>query len=254
MANPLMDIPVALLVGGKGTRLQSVLSSTPKPLASLGNGSFLELLVEQLKCQGFRRFVMCTGHLAEQIEDYFGDGTRWDVEIRYSTEKTALGTAGALGLAASHLRGSSDFLVLNGDSFLDMDFNRFLEHHRRCGGIATIAVRQVPDASRYGAVEMDSSHKLIRFAEKTTTEASGLINGGVYLMRREVLDFLTDQPCSLERDIFPRLLEHGIFGLEQSGVFIDIGIPEDYERAQRMSGELRAAARRNVDATNQIQC
>src|SRR5208282_2179793 len=113
------DTPAFLLVGGLGTRLQSVLPSTPKPLARIGDMPFLELLVLQLRSQGIRRLVFCTGYLASQIEEEFGDGQKLDVAIEYSIESQPLGTAGAVKLAQSHLSHDSEFLVMNGDSFLE---------------------------------------------------------------------------------------------------------------------------------------
>src|SRR5713101_171629 len=110
------DVPAVLLVGGTGMRLQSVLPSTPKPLAPLGEAPFLELLVTQLRAQGIRRLVMCTGHLANQIEQRFGNGRKWDLTIEYSKETRPLGTAGAVKLAEHYLEGDSDFVVMNGDS------------------------------------------------------------------------------------------------------------------------------------------
>ena len=112
------DVPVVLLVGGMGTRLRAVLPSTPKPLALVGETPFLELLVLQLRAQGMRRLVMCTGHLAGQIESHFGDGRNWNVAIAYSRETEPLGNGvGALKFAAGHLEQEPEFLVMNGDSF-----------------------------------------------------------------------------------------------------------------------------------------
>src|SRR5271154_1556425 len=116
------DIKAIMLVGGMGTRLRSVVPSTPKVLASIGEKSFLELLVRQLRSQGIRHLVMCTGYLADQIESKFGDGRMWDVSVEYSREDTPLGTAGALKLAQRYVQDAPEFLVLNGDSFLEIDF------------------------------------------------------------------------------------------------------------------------------------
>ena len=149
-----LDIPAVLLVGGKGTRLRSVLPATPKPLASVGSKSFLELLVRQLRYQGIRHLVMCTGYLAVQIENEFGDGHAWDVVIQYSKEPHPLGTAGAIKLAEHYLQDASDFLVMNGDSFLEVEFDRLIRFHQSHGGIATIAAVQVNNASRYGTVQV----------------------------------------------------------------------------------------------------
>ena len=150
-----------------GTRLQSVLPATPKPLAPVGNAPFLRLLVQQLRSQGIRRLVMCTGHLAAQVEEEFGDGHEWDVAIDYSKESRPLGTAGAVKFAERYLSEVSDFLVMNGDSFLELDFRQLLSFHREHGGMMSMAVRRVPDAARYGTVQLDTNNRVIGFSEKS---------------------------------------------------------------------------------------
>jgi D-glycero-alpha-D-manno-heptose 1-phosphate guanylyltransferase len=239
------DTPAFLLVGGLGTRLQSVLPSTPKPLARVGNMPFLELLVLQLRSQGIRRIVMCTGHLAGQIEQEFGDGNKWGVAIHYSRESQPLGTAGAVKLAEGYLKLASDFLVMNGDSFLELDLRQFVQFHREHGGLVSMAVRKVPDAARYGTVRMDANHRVVGFSEKTGVAAPGVINGGVYVFNRAVLDQVPQGPASFEKDVFPQVLEQGVYALEQHGMFIDIGTPEDYARAQTLCQSLYQAASLN---------
>lgn len=236
------DIPAVLLVGGMGTRLQSILPSTPKPLAPVGDVPFLELLVLQLRSQGIRRLVMCTGHLAAQIENKFGDGHTWDIAIDYSRELRLLGTAGAVKLAERYLAGVSDFFVLNGDSFLELNLGDLLRFHRERGGLISMAVRRVPDAARYGTVQLDGSNRVIGFNEKTGASVPGVVNGGVYVFSHSVLQDIPDGLASLERDVFPRLLNHGMHAVEQSGVFIDIGTPDDYARAQAIYRSLRQVA------------
>jgi NDP-sugar pyrophosphorylase family protein len=238
----LQDTPAVLLVGGKGTRLQSVLPSTPKPLARVGNMPFLELLVLQLRSQGVRRIVMCTGHLADQIEAEFGDGQKWDVAIEYSVETRPLGTAGAVKLAERHLEQDSDFLVMNGDSFLEVDFLALMRFHRAHGGLISMAVRRVADAARYGSVQLDAQNRVVGFSEKNCDSAPGLINGGVYIFSQAILESIPQGPASLERDIFPSSLESGVYAFEQHGMFIDIGTPEDYARAQALAEGLHQAA------------
>jgi NDP-sugar pyrophosphorylase family protein len=237
------DVPAVLLVGGLGTRLQSVLPATAKPLAPVGDAPFLELLVKQLRLQGIRRLIMCTGHLADQVEDKFSDGHKWDVAIAYSKESRPLGTAGAVKLAESHLRQASDFLVLNGDSFLELDIRKLIRFHREHKGLISMAVCRVPDASRFGTVQLDAHNRVVGFREKVGNALPGIVNGGVYVFKRAVLDHILDGPASLEKDIFPRLLEDGVYALEQQGMFIDIGTPEDYARAQSLCQSLNLAAR-----------
>lgn len=236
-----LDTPAILLVGGLGTRLQSVLPSTPKPLAPIGNMSFLQLLVMQLRSQGIQRIVMCTGHLADKIEEEFGDGHKWDVVIDYSKESSPLGTAGAVKLAEHYINQSSDFLVMNGDSFLQLDIPEFIRFHREHGGLISMAVRNVADAARYGTVDLDTHGRVIGFREKTGGHGTGIVNGGVYMFNRAVLTQIREGASSLEMDVFPRSLGQGVFALEQDGMFIDIGTPEDYARAQELGRSLYKA-------------
>ncbi len=236
------DIPAVLLVGGIGTRLQPVLPATPKPLAPVGDAPFLQLLIRQLRSQGIRHIVMCAGHLAEQIEEEFGDGHKWDVAISYSKESRPLGTAGAVKFAECLLTQASDFLVMNGDSFLELDFSEFIRFHREHNGLISMAVRRVPDTTRYGTVRLDTHNRVVGFREKMGTPVPGIINGGVYLFKHAILEHIPDGPASLEKDLFPRLLVRGVYALEQQGMFIDIGTPEDYARAQELCGRLYQAA------------
>jgi len=240
--NKTLDVSAVLLVGGKGTRLRSVVPSAPKPMAALGGQSFLELLVRQLRSQGIRRLVMCSGYLAEQIEEKFGDGSAWDVSIAYSREQEPMGTGGAVKLARPHFDVHPDFLVMNGDSFLETDFARLVQFHRERKGLASMAVVPVEDAGRYGTVRVDSGNRVTGFTEKTGAGAAGLINAGVYVFNREVFEHIPEGPASLEKDVFPGVLERGVYALEQSGIFIDIGTPEDYARARALCGRLCDAA------------
>jgi D-glycero-alpha-D-manno-heptose 1-phosphate guanylyltransferase len=242
MAIPNQEIPVVLLVGGLGTRLRSVVPNTPKPLAVVGDGTFLELLVRQLRDQGMRRLVMCTGHLAKQIEEQFGDGRDWDVAIQYSRELQPLGTAGAVKLAQSLLQDAQEFLIMNGDSFMELDFRELLRFHHEHTALISMAVRRVESAARYGTVQLDAEHRVVGFREKDGADSPGTVNAGVYVFDREVLQHIPQGPCSLEKDVFPKLLERGVYALEQDGMFIDIGTPEDYARAQQFYDRLCAAA------------
>jgi D-glycero-alpha-D-manno-heptose 1-phosphate guanylyltransferase len=234
-------MPALLLVGGMGTRLKSVVSSKPKPLAPVGNAPFLELLLLQLRAQGIHRVVMCSGYLAEQIEEQFGDGGARGMAITYSKETRPLGTAGAVKLAEGYLHGDSDFVVMNGDSFLEVDLHRLIQFHREHGALITIAARMVPDAARYGTVRVDKSNRIAAFEEKRGAAAPGLISGGVYVFNHSVLNEIPGGPGSLETDVFPRLLERGLFAVPQAGIFIDIGTPEDYAKAQTLRSSLQQA-------------
>jgi NDP-sugar pyrophosphorylase family protein len=232
----------ALLVGGLGTRLRSAVPSSPKALASVGGRPFLELLVSQLSRQKISQLVMCTGYLADQIKDAFGDGGDLRVAIEYSEELVPLGTGGALKLAQCYLQQESEFLVLNGDSFLEINFNELFDFHRRHDGLATMAVVPVENASRYGTVGVGSGGRISGFTEKTGQYLPGIINAGVYVFSSAVFAQIPEGQASLERDVFPELLKQGIYAFEQRGIFIDIGIPEDYARARQMCDRLTNAA------------
>lgn len=225
-----------------GTRLRSVLSDKPKPLAPIGDISFLELLVLQLRSQGLRHLVMCTGFQASQIQQECGDGSKWNVAIEYSEEAHPLGTAGAIKFAEKFLSEAPEFAVMNGDSFLELDLRKLIRFHREHGGWASIAASKVTDAARYGTLRLDENNRVVRFSEKRGVPEPGIINGGVYIFNRDVLQHIPDGPSSLEKDVLPELLSHGVFALEQSGMFIDIGTPEDYARAQALYQSLSQAA------------
>lgn len=229
------ELKAILLVGGMGMRLRSVVSSQPKVLASVGGRPFLEIVIEQLRKQQIRDLVMCTGYLADVVENQFGDGRKWDISIKYSKEETPLGTGGALRAAREYVADVPEFLVANGDSFLEMDYRQFREFHgQHSGAVASIAVVRVEDASRYGTVQVDRNHRVTAFTEKTGKQEPGLVNGGIYLFMQAVFRSVPYGPASLERDVFPRLLDLGVYAQEQHGIFVDIGTPEDYERAQKI--------------------
>jgi len=231
-----------LLIGGLGTRLRSVLPSTPKALAWIGDKSVLELLVQQLRNQGFRRLVMCSGYLADQIESRFGDGRAWDVVIEYSRETEPLGTGGAVKLAQTLVQDAPEFLVMNGDSFLEIEFAKLIDFHSERRALASMAVVPVHNASRYGTVQVGLSNQVAAFAEKTGVDAPGMVNAGVYVFDCTIFNYIPEGPSSLERDVFPRILDRGVYALEQHGMFIDIGTPDDYARAQALCERLNTAA------------
>ena len=231
-----------LLVGGLGTRLRSVLPSTPKAMARIGKRPFLELLIRQLSSQGIRRLVMCTGYLADEIAKDFGDGSGLGVSIEYSREDSPLGTAGAIKLAAPLLEGLDHFFVANGDSFMAADFRQLLEVHRQAGVLLTLAVTRIKNQGRYGTVETLENGLVSAFREKTIQQEMGLVNTGIYVFDRQLLSLIPEGPSSLEKDVFPVLLPRGVRAVEQSGLFIDIGIPEDYARAQEIADSLYRAA------------
>lgn len=222
-----------ILAGGAGTRLRSVLGeSLNKPMAPIANRPFLEYLITHLREQNIVDIVLCVGYHADLIQSYFGAGERWGVSVTYSRESDYLGTGGAVKLAEDLIQGE-DFLVLNGDSFFDVNVRAMGRFHRTVGAAATLALARVEDAGRFGVARIDDQQAVVGFTEKTGAAEPGLINGGVYVLRREVLRLMPrGSACSLERDVFPALVGHGLYGYPSAGYFIDIGVPADYRRLE----------------------
>jgi NDP-sugar pyrophosphorylase family protein len=222
-----------VLCGGLGTRLRSIVHDRPKSMASVAGVPFLEFVLKQLRDQGIREVVLGTGYLAEQVEDYFGSGEALGLRIRYSREQEPLGTGGAVKLAEKWL--SDPVVVMNGDSYVEWNLaaarNLFDERKAKL----VMLLQEVTDVSRYGSVTIDPAGRVTKFVEKGARTGAGLINAGVYLLRREIVARLASgKAISLEREVFPHLLNDKVYGLVSKGLFIDIGIPEDFERAQTL--------------------
>jgi NDP-sugar pyrophosphorylase family protein len=220
-----------VLCGGAGTRLRPVLWDKPKSMAPVSGRPFLELLLERLARHGVKDVVLGTGYMAEQIEGHFGDGSKFGMRLRYSRENEPLGTGGALKLAEPFI--SDPVLVLNGDSYVEWELAPMLQLFTAKNAAAVMVVQEVSDVSRYGRVVLDHAGRVTNFVEKGASAGHGLINAGVYLIRRQVVQNLPSGiNISLEREVFPRLLDCGVYGLPCTGLFIDIGIPDDFRRAQ----------------------
>jgi D-glycero-alpha-D-manno-heptose 1-phosphate guanylyltransferase len=221
-----------IVAGGYGTRLQSIVPDVPKPMAPVNKQPFLNYQLNYLLHSGIKNVVISTGYLAEKIKNYYGASFR-GLNIRYVTEKSPLGTGGGIRLALEKA-DERDALVLNGDSFFDIPADIFYKLHQAQKSVASIALRKVEDASRYGTVVTDKRQRISSFAEKTNLSIPGTINAGVYILN--IKSFLKhtqpDTVFSIETDFFEKQLELPVFGFEFDGYFLDIGIPGDYAKAQ----------------------
>lgn len=221
-----------ILAGGLGTRLASVLNDRPKALAPVKGVPFLTMLLGKLGREGFHRAIIATGHLGRQIESELGS-RMGPVEIVISQEPKPLGTGGAARLAMP-LTSDSDVFVINGDTWVDLDYGEMLVFHRDRGAMVTVGVVEVPDTSRYGALDV-ANDSIIHFGEKSVS-GPGMISAGNYLLNRDVFETIVLPECfSMEKDFFEAHLGElrpGVF--KARGTFIDIGIPDDLVRAQTL--------------------
>jgi len=220
-----------VLAGGLGTRLSSLLADRPKAMIEVGGRPFLEILLDRLAQSGVARVILATGHGRETIDKHFGHS--WGgIEILYSAETHPLGTGGAAWKAMKMISGE-EALVFNGDTLFDVDLSALLSFHRAIAADVTLALKPMCDFDRYGTVECKDG-RILAFHEKARTDR-GLINGGVYVLSRQLTGrYPFPESFSLERDFLEKMVgQIKIGGFVQDSYFIDIGIPADYARAQR---------------------
>lgn len=223
---------VIILAGGFGTRLQCVVPDLPKPMASIQGRPFLAILLDALIAAGFTSAILAVGYRYEAISDYFGENYN-SLSLAYSIETEPLGTGGAIALALKQIAGSHCFVV-NGDTFLELDYKVMLASHLEEKSILTVAVLKVPDASRYGALDIEG--KRIRGFFEKGRSGPGTINGGIYLISSDLISrYNLPASFSFETDLLmPHVRQLRPLAFPTEGLFIDIGVPEDYLRAQNL--------------------
>jgi NDP-sugar pyrophosphorylase family protein len=218
-----------ILAGGEGKRLRPVVNDIPKPMAPVKGIPFLEYLILQLKKQNIKDIIISTGYKGNVIKSYFQDGDNWDINIEYSEEDKPLGTGGALR-KAGELIDDDQFIVMNGDSFFDIEFKQLISFHEEKEAVATIGLAYVETIERYGHVEVGSNGEITEFIEKGNSVSAGNVNGGVYVLNSELINKIPFGQVSLETEVFPDLINKGLFGVKFKSFFIDIGKPEEYQR------------------------
>ncbi len=197
-----------ILAGGLGTRLRPLTFSIPKPLLPVGEHPILEVILNRLKEFDFREFILSVGYRAELIEAYFGDGARFDAKIHYLKEEQPMGTAGSLSLMRQKFNVSDDetFLLMNGDVLTDLDFNRFIEHHKTGGFEVTVGVKEIERQLPYGVLEVEDG-LVRRIVEKPVSRYP--ISGGVYLLQGSVLPLVPPETYFTIPDLVERLVAGG---------------------------------------------
>jgi mannose-1-phosphate guanylyltransferase len=251
-----------ILVGGEGTRLRPLTSTMPKPVVPLVDRPFIAYMLEWLRGHGVDNVILSCGFMADGVRSVLGDGEAFGLRLRYLEEPQPLGTGGALKFAEELL--DDRFFMLNGDVLTDIDLTAQLQAHERAGAKATLALIAVEDPSAYGLVRRHEDGSVRQFVEKPGPEQidTNLINAGAYILEREVLDGMgpAGTKISIEREVFPVLVGHGLYGFECDGYWLDIGTPQRYLQAtfdilegavQTEAGEaLRAAGLTSVRGAN----
>ena len=218
-----------ILAGGEGTRLRPLTSAVPKPVVPLVDRPFIRFMIDWLHGHGVDDVVMSCGHMADGVKRVLGDGSAFGVSLQFVEEPRPLGTGGALKFAEDVLEDR--FLMLNGDVLTDIDLTAQLRQHEETGARATLALYPVEDPSAYGLVRLAGDRQVTEFVEKPSADQidTNNISAGAYVLERSVLDLLEpEQPASIERDVFPRLVGEGLYGYVSDGYWLDIGTPERY--------------------------
>lgn len=221
-----------ILAGGLGTRLQPVVKDIPKCMANIAGKPFLHYIFQYLADQKFEHIVLALGYKSEVVIKWI-ESLNFPFQISYVIEKEALGTGGAIKYASDKIKNGS-FFVINGDTFFDINTEQLERLHQSVDADITIALKPMVDFDRYGAVVLSGKNRIIQFKEKQFCK-NGLINGGIYLIKKQLLETLNlPDKFSFEKDIMEeKISEIKIYGQEQDCYFIDIGIPSDFEKANQ---------------------
>ena len=226
-----------ILAGGIGTRLRPLSCTRPKLLFPILNKPLLDWTLERLAETGVSGVTLAVKYMAEAFMQRYGESTH-EMKITYSKEKKPMRTGGAIKYAEELIGHEEPFLVLNGDIFTRIDYAALLKRHKENGAVATIALIRVEDPSRYGTVKLTEDDRVTQFVEKAPLgqAPSNLINAGVYVLDPKIFEYIPGgRPVSIEHEVFPKLAKEGkLFGHEFTDVWIDIGKPADYLRANRV--------------------
>ncbi len=239
-----------ILAGGEGTRLRPLTSTIPKPVVPLVGRPLISYMLEWLRGHGVDEAILSCGFMADGVRRVLGDGSALGLRLHYVEEPRPLGTGGALKLAEDLLHDR--FVMLNGDILTDLDLTAQLAQHERTGARVTLGLIGVEDPSAYGLVRRDRHGAVTEFVEKPSPDEidSTLINAGMYIIEREVLNSLppAGTKLSIEREVFPELVDKGLYGHELVGYWLDIGTPERYLQAtfDILGGDVRTEIGRQL--------
>lgn len=232
-------LDVIILAGGLGTRLRKILENVPKPLAPVNGRPFLDIILTDLKKYNYiEKIIIAIGYMADKFIERYKNTSEYNCKIIFSIEEELLGTGGAIKKALKFTE-TKDLLVLNGDSYINVDLDDLLKKHIETDAVMTIVLRKLRNANRYGRVKLGSNNRIITFEEKQLDPSKGYINAGMYLIKRELFDNVKENTkISLEEELMSGFLERGVYGYVSHGKFIDIGIPETYNAADKYLKDL----------------
>lgn len=223
-----------ILAGGLGTRLKKSLPHLPKPLAPIGEKPFIQILLQQISnSKKIEKVIFSLGYKARDIQEFI-TSKKWPFSYVFSKEENPQGTGGAVMLALGHVE-KKEVLILNGDSFCDISLDEVITYHREKKSEITMVGTNMEKSNRYGSIQVDANNRITNFIEKCTNDMPGLINAGIYCVKKGLL--LRQNPpkvCSLELDIFPQLLSRKFFSFPTDSLFIDIGTDQSYTHAKKV--------------------
>ncbi|MCA9401372.1 MAG: NTP transferase domain-containing protein [Candidatus Omnitrophica bacterium] len=223
------NIQAVILAGGKGSRLRPYTTVLPKPLVPLGDMPIAEIIIRQLKKSGITRIAISTGHLAELMRAYFGDGKKWGVQISYVYEDKPLGTAGALKLIKSI---APSFLVINGDTLTNLSFKQLLAKHKEHNKMATITIKQRVVKTDFGVIQFDRRGLLKNYIEKP--EHKSYVSLGINVFKRKALEYIKKNESLGMPEFMLRIKEKGnnVYCFKTTCDWFDLGRVEDLQRGQ----------------------
>ena len=246
-----------LLVGGRGTRLAPITSEIPKPMLPIAGKPVTEHQIFAAQRAGITTLVLATSYLSDVFIPYFGDGSKWGIELRYAVEKEPLGTGGAIANAAAHLdKGASNeaVVIFNGDVLSQHNLAAQIEFHKKVDADVTLHLIQVEDARAFGCVPTTADGQVEAFLEKMENPITNWINAGCYVFNREVIDSIPrDTVVSVERETFPALIsdKRRVFGYKEAAYWLDIGNPGALFKGSRdlVAADFLVSSSAEVDAT-----
>jgi NDP-sugar pyrophosphorylase family protein len=218
-----------VLAGGFGTRLYPLTKDVPKPMMKIIGKPILEFIVVRLKTCGITEMVFLVKHMAEQIKNYFGDGRKWGVNIKYIIDEDPLGTAGAVKNAEQFI--TEDFLVVGADIFSTIDYNDVIKfHYTHKTALGTIVLNKVDDPRKFGVVKINKANRITEFKEKPKTFEKGetfLVNSSIYVFNKKIFKKIPCRKCDFSMDIFPEIINN-LYGMPSDCYWNDIGTLEAY--------------------------